>query len=335
MRKVRWGVLSTARIAVERVIPAMQRGRHAEIVAIASRDPERARSAAARLGVATAHGSYEAMLEDAEVEAVYNPLPNHLHVPWSLRAIAAGKHVLCEKPVALGAAEAGTLLDAARRYPHLKVMEAFMYRHHPQWLRVQRSIAAGAIGQVRTVHTVFSYHNVDPANVRNQAALGGGGGLMDIGCYGISVARLVLGAEPARVCAIAEQDPRFGVDRLASAILDFGERTATFTCATQLAPYQRVSIFGTTGSIEVEQPFNPPRDEPCRLRYGRDGRVEDVWIEPADQYTLQGDDFSLAVLHDRPVFTPLEDSVANLRVLDAVAASAAGGCWMEVTARTA
>jgi predicted dehydrogenase len=330
MRRIRWGVLSTAAIGTKKVIPAMQQGRLTEVTAIASRDLARARAAASRLGIAKAYGSYDELLADPDIDAVYNPLPNHLHVPWTLKALAAGKHVLCEKPIALTTAEAQTLLDAAREHPDLKVMEAFMYRYHPQWQRVQELVEAGAVGEVRTVHSVFSYFNADPANIRNQAEIGGGG-LMDIGCYNISVSRLLFGAEPARVCGIAEEDPRFGTDRLTSGILNFGHGTATFTCSTQLAPYQRVNVFGTAGRIEVEVPFSPLPDRPSRLWHQHEGGTDEILIEPANQYTLQGDRFAEAIVEGTPVRTPLEDAVANMRVLEAVAASARSHRWVAVS----
>jgi predicted dehydrogenase len=324
--KLRWGVLGAAKIAITKVIPAMQGGRHNEVVALASRDLDRARAAAEQLGLFRAYGSYDALLADPDVDAVYIPLPNHLHVPWSLRALEAGKHVLCEKPVALSAAEATTLLEAARRHPDLKVMEAFMYRHHPQWHRVRAMVGDGAIGSLRTVHCTFAYHNVDPANIRNQARMGGGG-LMDIGCYGASVARLLFDAEPGRVCAVVERDEQFGTDRLATALLDFGRGTATFTASTQMTPYQEVQLFGTTGAIHVEAPFNPPLDRPVRLWHRQDGRVDEILVAPENQFTLQGDLFARAVLDGTPVPTPLEDAVANMRVLDAVVSSAKSRAW--------
>ncbi len=262
--RMRWGVLSTADIGVAKVIPAVQRSTVSAITAIASRDLEKAQAVAARLGIPKAYGSYDALLADPEIDAVYNPLPNHLHVPWSLKALEAGKHVLCEKPVALTAAEAQELADANARYPHLKVMEAFMYRFHPQWRRAQRLVADGAIGALRTVQSFFSYYLDDPTNICNMAGIGGGG-LMDVGCYNISLSRFLFGTEPRRVLGIVEVDPRFNTDRLASGILDFGRGTATFTCSTQLAPYQRVNIFGTEGRVEIEIPFNAPPDKPYRM----------------------------------------------------------------------
>src|SRR5690242_17164010 len=256
-KKVRWGVLSTASIGTKKVIPAMQRCQYSEVVALASRDLARGQEVAAGLGIPQVYGAYEALLADPQIDAVYIPLPNQLHVPWALKALEAGKHVLCEKPIALTAAEAATLAVAARRHPELKVMEAFMYRHHPQWQRARQIVRDGGIGRLQTIQTFFSYYLDDPANVRNMADIGGGA-LLDIGCYAISLARFIFAAEPARVCGLMERDPQFGTDRLVSAILAFGPRTATFTCATQLTPYQRVNIFGSSGRVEIEIPFNAP-----------------------------------------------------------------------------
>jgi predicted dehydrogenase len=325
--KVRWGVLSTARIGTEKVIPAMQSGRYCDIVAIASRDLDRARAAADRLGIPKAYGSYEELLADPEIDAIYNPLPNHLHVPWSIRALEAGKHVLCEKPIALTAAEAQKLLDAARERPQLKVMEAFMYRHHPQWQRARQLVADGRIGELRTIQSFFSYHNPDPANIRNIAKFGGGG-LLDIGCYTISLSRFIFGAEPRRACGIMEYDPRFKTDRLTSGVLDFGRGTSTFTCATQLTPYQRVNIFGTEGRVEIEIPFNAPSDRPCRMWHQHGSEIHEIILDVCNQYTIQGDLFSQAVLDDTPVPTPLEDAVANMRVIEALVQSAKSGTWV-------
>jgi predicted dehydrogenase len=327
MDTIRWGVISTAKIGTEKVIPAMQRGRHTRVAAIASRDLAAARAAADRLGIPTAYGSYEELLADPEIDAIYNPLPNHLHVPWSIRALEAGKHVLCEKPIALAAAEAEQLVAAAAARPHLKVMEAFMYRHHPQWRRAQEIVAAGGIGDLRTVHSFFSYFNDDPGNIRNMAAIGGGG-LMDIGCYNISLSRLLFGGEPRRVVGLLERDPQFGTDRIASGMLEFANGTATFTCSTQLTSYQRVNIFGAEGRVEIEIPFNAPPDRPTRLWHQRGATVEEVTFEVCDQYTIQGDLFARAILDDTPVPTPLSDAVANMRVIEALVASADSGQWV-------
>lgn len=326
MNKVRWGILSTANIGLAKVIPAMQRGQYCEVIAIASRQLERAQAAAHQLGIPKAYGSYAELLADPEIDAIYNPLPNHLHVPWSLKALEAGKHVLCEKPIALSAAEARQLLEAARQRPHLKVMEAFMYRFHPQWQKARQLVTDGWVGELRTIQTFFSYYLMDPQNVRNIAEIGGGG-LLDIGCYCISLARFIFGAEPQRVLGIIEYDPQFKIDRLASGILDFGRGTATFTCATQLSPYQRVNIFGTQGRVEIEIPFNAPPDRPCRMWHEFQNEKSEIQFDICDQYTLQGDLFSLAILNDTPVPTPLEDAVANMEVIDRLVQSAKTGTW--------
>ncbi len=327
MEKVHWGVLGAAKIALEKVIPAMQASRYCEVVAIASRSLDKAQRAAARLGIPQAFGSYEALLASEDIDAVYIPLPNHLHVPWSIRALRAGKHVLCEKPIGLSAAEARELLTEAHRHPRLKIMEAFMYRFHPQWQRAKKLVEDGEIGDLRSVHTYFSYYNVDPANVRNQPDIGGGG-LMDIGCYGISLSRFIFGAEPQRVCGVMEFDPQLQIDRLTSAILEFSRGTAILTCATQLVPYQRVNIFGTKGRIEIEIPFNAPPDRPCKIWHQVGNELNEIQFAIVDQYTIQGDLFSLAVLNDTPVPTPLEDAVANMQVIDAVRQSARQNIWI-------
>ena len=332
MAIVRWGVLSTAGIGTRQVIPAMQRGRSSRVTAIASRDRARAERVAAELGIATAHASYDALLADPEVDAVYIPLPNHLHVPWSMRALDAGKHVLCEKPIGLSAAEAVTLARAAAERPHLKVMEAFMYRFHPQWQRAKQIVDTGAIGEVRAIHTWFAYFNNDAHNIRNRVDYGGGA-LMDIGCYGISIPRFILGREPDRVSAVSDLDPQFGTDRLTSAVMELGGAVGTFTCATQLARHQRVDILGTGGRIEIEWPVNPVPDRPSRIWLHRGmtpgtpgtpgaAALEEIVFDPCNQYTLQGDAFSQAVIDGTAVPTPLDDAMANMRVIDAVRASA-------------
>lgn len=326
MKKIRWGVLSTAKIGTKKVIPAMQLGEYCTVTAIASRQLGKAQAAARRLGIEKAYGSYEELLADCDVDAVYLPLPNHLHVPWAIKVLKAGKHVLCEKPLGLNATEAQELLEDSRKFPHLKVMEAFMYWHHPQWQWVKKRVSEGKIGELRTIQSFFSYYNSDPNNIRNKADIGGGG-LMDIGCYCISLSRFIFGAEPRQVCGIREEDPEMKVDRLTSGILEFASGTSTFTCATQLVPYQRVNIFGTKGRIEVEIPFNAPPDRPCKIWYGDDARIEEVILEICNQYTIQGDLFSRAVLEDKEVPTPLEDAVANMQVIDALVRSARSGSW--------
>ncbi|MBV9880172.1 MAG: Gfo/Idh/MocA family oxidoreductase [Gemmatirosa sp.] len=329
LQPVRWGILGAANIAVKKVVPAMQRGRLADVVAIASRDGAKARAAADALGISRAYGSYEELLADPDVDAIYNPLPNHLHVPWSVRAAAAGKHVLCEKPIALSAAEARELLAARDRYG-VQVGEAFMVRTHPQWRVVHELIAAGRIGELRLMEGHFSYHNRDPQNVRNRAEWGGGG-LMDIGCYPVTIARWLFGAEPREVVSTIDRDPDFGVDRLTSGLLRFDAGQATFSCSTQLVSWQRVQIFGTRGRIEVRIPFNAPPDRSTYVfvddgsTLGGDGDA--IEIPAVDQYTLQGDQFSAAVRGVGTVPGTMEDAVANMAVLDALFRSAETGRW--------
>jgi predicted dehydrogenase len=328
-KRVRWGILSTAKIGTVQVIPAMQKGSFCEIVALASRNREQAETVASELGIPRAYGSYEELLADPEIDAIYNPLPNHLHVPWSIKAIEAGKHVLCEKPIGLSSAEGQQLLDCATAHPEIKVMEAFMYRHHPQWQLTKKLIQEGAIGDLRTIQSFFSYFNDDPGNIRNQRDIGGGG-LMDIGCYPISLSRFIFAAEPQRVSGIVEFDEQLGTDRLASATLDFGRGTATFTCSTQLNPYQRVHIHGTTGRIEIEIPFNAPIDRPCKIWHQTGTDIKEIELEICSQYTIQGDLFSQAILNSSPVPTLLPDAIANMKVIEAVLESNRSGSWTSI-----
>jgi predicted dehydrogenase len=330
MEPVRFGVISTAKIGIEKVIPAMQQSEHCRIVAIASRDRARAEAAAAALDIPRAYGSYAELLKDPEIEAVYNPLPNHLHVLVSIEAAAAGKHVLCEKPIALSAAEAAKLIEA-RDHAGVLIQEAFMVRWHPQWLRARELVRAGEIGELRVVQGSFSYMTVDPANVRNQAGIGGGG-LYDIGCYPIVTSRFLFAAEPTRVASQIEYDPNFETDRLASVLLQFPTGQALFYCSTQLVPYQRMQILGTKGRIEIEIPFNAPPDRPCRIFVDDGAKLGDAsarleTFDVVDQYTLQGDLFARAIREGTPLAFPLEDAVANMRVLDAVFRAGRSGRW--------
>jgi predicted dehydrogenase len=329
MNKVRWGILSTSNFAQAKIIPALLKCERVEVAAIASRDQARADEVARKFGIPKAYGSYEELLADPEIEVIYNPAPNHLHVPWTIKALEAGKHTLCEKPIGLSAAEALQLLEASKKYPKLKVMEAFMYRHHPQWRLARKLVEDGSIGALRTIHSFFSYFNDDPDNIRNKADIGGGG-LMDIGCYNISLSRLIFGEEPRRVMGILDYDPKFKTDRIASGILDFGRGTATFTCSTQLASYQRANIFGDMGRIEIEIPFNAPPDRPCRIWHGASAGVEEITFDICDQYTIQGEEFSLAIINDTPVPTPIEDALANMKVIEAVVESGRSGKWIEL-----
>ncbi len=328
--KIRWGVLGAANIATKKVIPAMQKGQFSTMVAIASRDLNRARRAADDLGIEKAYGSYEELLADPDIDAVYNPLPNHRHVPWSIAAAEARKHVLCEKPLSLNLLEARKLVDVRDR-TRVKIGEAFMVLTHPQWLRARQLVNDGAIGELRAIAGAFSYFNRDTSNIRNIPDYGGGG-LMDIGCYPITTSRFLFDREPSRVVGLFDRDPDMNTDRLTSALLDFGSGHGVFTCSTQLVPYQRMQILGTTGRIEIEIPFNAPPDRPCRIYIddgsdlsGRSARVEEFAV--CDQYTIQGDLFSQAILNDGPVAVPLENALGNMAVIDALFRSGKTSRW--------
>jgi predicted dehydrogenase len=332
-KKLRWGVLSTAAIGLKKVLPAMQQGRYTRVTAIASRDLAKAREAATALDIPTTYGSYEELLADPDIDAIYNPLPNQLHLPWTIKAAEAGKHVLCEKPLSLTVAEAETLL-AVRARTGVKISEAFMIRSHPQWLRLRELLAEGRIGQLRSIAGFFSYFNINPANIRNQVDCGGGA-LMDIGCYLVHASRYAFAQEPGRVVACIDRDLEMHTDRLTSAILDFPGGQAIFTCSTQLVPYQRIQFFGTHGRIEIEIPFNAPRDRPTRLFIddGRDlfgGGLTTETFPICDQYTLQGEAFSQAVLEDTEVPVPLEDAIKNMAVIEGIFHSAKSGNWQSL-----
>ena len=331
-KKVRWGILSTANIGMQKVTPAIMKSAHSEVVAIASRDPDKARAAADKLGIPKAYGSYEELFADPDIDAIYNPLPNHLHVPMTVAAAKAGKHVLCEKPIALDAADAETLRQCP---PDRIVLEAFMVRFHPQWLRAREIIRSGELGDVRSINAVFTYFNADPNNVRNQADIGGGG-IMDIGCYPITAARFLFEDEPKRVVSLVERDEKFGTDRLASVIADFGQgRQLNFTCSTQSTPHQRVLVLGSKAKLEVIIPFNAPPNERTAITIDtgapHDGSLARREILPAvDQYTEQAEAFALAVLGEKPLPWGIDDAIASMRVIDAVFESEKTGAWAVV-----
>lgn len=332
-KKVRWGILSTANIGMQKVTPGIMKSAHSEVVAIASRDLGRARAAADKLGIAKAYGSYEELFADPDIDAIYNPLPNHLHVPMTVAAAKAGKHVLCEKPIALSAADAEALRQCP---PEAIVLEAFMVRFHPQWLRARDIIRSGELGEVRAINAVFGYNNVDPNNVRNQADIGGGG-IMDIGCYPITAGRFLFEGEPSRVVSLVERDPNFKTDRLASVLADFGTgRQLNFVVSTQIAGHQRVQVLGSKGKLDIIIPFNPTADERTAITVDTggapfDGSLARREILPAtDQYTEQAEAFALAVLGEKPLPWGIDDAIASMKVIDAVFASEKTGGWTTV-----
>ncbi len=331
-KKVRWGIISTANIGTEKVIPGIMASAHSEVTAISSRDLATARTAANRLGIKKAYGSYEEMLADPQIDAVYNPLPNHLHVDWTLAAARAGKHVLCEKPMALNVADAERLREVPEG---IIVAEAFMVRYHPQWLRARDIARSGELGRITAINGFFSYHNKDPANVRNKADIGGGA-IMDIGCYPVTAARFIFESEPKRVVSLIDRDPGFKTDRLASVIADFGEgRQLAFTVGMQIVPSQRVEIIGEKGRVEILIPFNAPPNQPTALLVD-DGASLDASlarreiIGPCDQYTEQAEAFALAVLKGKSLAWGIEDAILSMAVLDAIFTSEKANAWADV-----
>jgi predicted dehydrogenase len=331
MSKVVWGILSTANIGLKRVIPAILSGERGVIAAIASRDAGRARDIAARFGIARSYGSYQGLLDDPEIEAVYNPLPNHLHVEWTVKALEAGKHVLCEKPIALNAREAESIVTA-RDHSGKRVIEAFMVRCHPQWHRVRSIVRDGRIGKVRALQSAFTFPVLNPENVRNRVEYGGGA-LYDVGCYPIVTARYLLGTEPERVIALIDRDPTLAVDRVTSGLVAFpGGEQLLLTSALQLALYQRVVVLGTHGRIEIPVPFTPPKEHACRIVIDSGSSLDggSAVIEefaPVDQYQLQCDLAAAAFRNDSMQEFPIEDAIANMRVIDALYRSAVSGRW--------
>ncbi len=314
-KRIQWGILGVATIAVEQVIPAMLKSQLCSLMAIASRDRDKAEKAAKDFHIPKFYGSYQELLEDTEIEAVYIPLPNHLHVKWAIKALRAGKHVLVEKPIALSSIEVRELLEESKKYPKLKVMEAFMYRFHPQWIKTKQLVDTGEIGKLKTIQSSFSFYDDDPNSIVNSKPLGGGS-LMDIGCYPISISRYLFGAEPKNVLANIEYHPKFKVDTLASGILEFEEGSSSFFCATLLAENQQVQIFGTEGSITFEIPFNPPKDQPAKISLVKQDKRTLIAFEICDQYTLQTDAFSRAILENKKVPVGLGDAINNMIVIE-------------------
>ncbi len=326
---IRWGIISTAIIGTGKVIPGLQRSARGTVDAIASRDEARAKETAAKLGIPKAYGSYEALLADPDIDAIYNPLPNNLHIDWSIEALKAGKHVLCEKPLGMDAADAQRL-EAVKTDCFL--MEAFMVRFHPQWLRAQELVRSGRIGEQKAVQVVFSYFNRDPNNIRN-APETGGGALLDIGCYGLVSGRFTFEAEPKRVVSLIDRDPDFGVDRLTTVLADFGEgRHLSFSCSTQLSAHQHVMLLGDKGRIEILIPFNAPAMESTKIliddgsKLGGASTVEEI-LPPCDQYAEQGDAFARAVLGETPLPYGPDDGIKNMKILDAMFRSEKSGTW--------
>lgn len=327
MQKLRWGVLSTANIGRTKVIPAIQTSLSGEVVAIASRTQASADKAAKELGIKHAYASYEELLADPNIDAIYNPLPNHLHVPWSIKAIEAGKHVLCEKPLGLNSEDVEKLIRVAQQHPHLKVMEAFMYRFHPQWQTAKELVRTGVLGQVRSIHSHFAYNSQELENIRNIPEWGGGA-LMDIGCYCISLARFIYDEEPLRVIGQITPHAGFDVDCFVSGILEFADGNATFTASTKSEAEQYVEIHGEQGSILIPLPFNPIADTITHIILKRDGVAQEIVQTPSDHYRNMADAYTESIISNTAIPTPLRDALANMKIIDAIFTSANDGRWI-------
>ena len=325
---MRFGVLGISNHFVKRVLLPLKRSEEAEIYAIASRSAGKAREFAREHGIRKWYGSYDALLNDKDVDAVYIPLPNHLHAEYIKKAADAGKHVLCEKPIALNYPQAREAIEYAQKRGIL-LMEAFMYRFHPQWIRAREIVLSGELGQIQSIHCYFSYDNKDPSNIRNIKEFGGGA-LLDIGVYATSTARFLLNAEPKRVLCLLQKDPKFDVDTLVSGMLDFGEIRSLFTVATQAFPAQNVEVYGTSGTLTLEIPFNIYPDVPAHVTVRTGIGQREILLGPADQYLLEFDAFAKAVRGRATFPFPHEDSLANMKTIDALFRSAESGKWEEV-----
>lgn len=326
MTNVRWGILSTADIGMSKVTPAIQAASNCDVVAIASRDGQHAASAARQLGIPESYGTYEGLLGAENIDAVYIPLPNDMHAEWVAKAAQAGKHILCEKPLAMSTDEAAEMVQVCEE-AGVKLQEAFMYRHHPTWVEAVRIVRSGAIGDLRAIQSWFSYFNDDPTNIRNRVE-NGGGAMMDIGCYNTNLSRLVFDAEPISVSSAVQRDPVMGIDILTSGILEFpGGGQSSFTCTIRSEDYQRVHIFGTTGRIEIEIPFNIPTEGETRIFLTARGKSpeapasEEMTFPAANQYTIQAQLFADAILNDTEVPVPATDAVNNMQVIEQVLGS--------------
>jgi predicted dehydrogenase len=328
MKPLQIGILSASNFFQKKIAIPVQKSPLIQWAAIASRSEEKAKQVAKKFGISKAYGSYEALLADATIDAVYIPMPNHLHAEWIRKAADAGKHILCEKPIALNAEEAKASIDYAHNRG-VKVMEAFMYRFHPQWQHVKELIAMQEIGKVLAVHCFFGFNNTDPNNIRNIKEAGGGA-ILDIGCYAVSSSRFVMGTEPKRVISLVERDKKFDTDVLTSGILDFGMIRATFTVSIQVFPYQRVFVYGSGGNITVDIPFNAHADVELVVTVTNGVGTREIWLPPTDQYILEFEAFAEAIQNDKPVPTPPEDAINNMKVLDALFRSEQSGSWEQV-----
>ena len=325
MKPVRWGIISVAKHFIRCVVLPMQKSEMIELYGIASRNPEKAKEASEKYGIPRYYQSYEDLLSDKSIEAVFIPLPNDMHLEWIKKSVDAGKHIICEKPLTLNAREASEAIEYAAKKDTL-LMEAFMYRFHPQWIKARELVQTENIGNLRAVHTFFSYQNTDPYNIRNILEMGGGG-ILDIGCYAVSIARYIFDKEPQRVVSLINRDQAFKTDILSSGILDFGDGHSIFTVGTQTFPYQKVDIIGSAGRIHIKIPFNTYPDIPVNISVTNSVGTRKIHSGPADHYELQFERFSEAIRKGLQAPISPMDALNNMSVLDALFRSEKSGNW--------
>lgn len=328
MKKIRFGVLGVSNHFYKRIALPLNETDNCEVYAIASREVSKAKVAGEEFGIPVSDLNYEELINHDEVDAIYIPQPNHLHAEWTIKALEAGKPVLCEKPLAMDAQEANQMADVSKRL-NIPLMEGFMYRFHPLWQHIRNLIRTNQIGQINSVHTIFTYNNPSSSNIRNIKEFGGGA-LMDIGCYAISVPRFLFGSEPDKVMATMEEHPEFGTDMHTTALMQFGSANASFFVSTASEPFQKVEIIGTAGTITVHVPFNTYVDTPSTITVSTGQGAREVEFPICDPYGLMFDAFSSALIDQKPVPVPIEDAINNMKVIDAVVKSAKSGKWETV-----
>lgn len=328
MNQMKLGILGVSGHFIRRVLFPLKKSQLIEVYAISSRSKSKAKEAAEKYNIPQYYSSYEELLNNKSIDIVYIPLPNNLHPEWIKKCADNKKHIICEKPVALNASDASECINYAKN-KNVYIMEAFMYKFHPQWKRALEFIRMGEIGGINMIHTAFGYNNPDPNNIRNIKDAGGGS-LMDIGCYAVSVPRFLLESEPKRVISLMNYDKVFQTDILSSAILDFGYARATFNVSTKTFPYQKVEIHGTQGIIIIQLPFNAFLDVKAKITVMTSVGAREINFEPVDQYQIEFEEFVNAIRNNQPSPISIDDAINNMKVIDAIIKSNKSGKWEEI-----